>query len=377
MHKSSSFSIMANEQRSLFITLAAQAMSSVGFSVSILAWLWLTIVPPLPPQLAEPITIDKKARRRSAPAALQSHKQSSPSQSRSPDETSLISFPPRKRRVYFADSPSRPTNQFEVAQTPNDSLDMFDKPLPYLPAAEISPSSSSSTLVHTYTALPLPTLETCRESAVESDSSNSSPRRSLSLSRPFRRSSGTSVPDTSPIIATPGLLPCLTADRRSNTLLASNTRQRRSSGSLMSPWSFRRASDSRSTPKPGASSVSPTTPVSPTTSPAPSYFARKTARRASTPVPRTQPYAYPYFAQPPVDDEVYIAYLRSLPQPGTDVLARSPTASDSEKESLLNWGSRNRKLNDKAQAALGLGRRPPVQQRSAGEGCVAEGDPRL
>jgi hypothetical protein len=200
-------------------------MSSVGFSVvrttdsanfksdrpkSILAWIWLTLVPPKP-ELTEPILIDKKARRRSAPAALQSRKRhsTSPSVASGEAQTSPVS-PQRTRRVYFIDSPtssaaSRPTN---FQRTSNDSSDLT---LLSSPTSEISPSSSSSTLEHTYTAIPAPTLETCRESAIESDSSNSSPRPSLSLSRPFQKArprrssttSATSVPDIAPIVTGP------------------------------------------------------------------------------------------------------------------------------------------------------------------------------
>ncbi|KAJ7070766.1 hypothetical protein C8F01DRAFT_1107689 [Mycena amicta] len=299
------------EKPSVFLTLAAQAFSTVGFSVSILAWLWLSILPPAP---TEPIIIDKKARRRSAPAALQSHP-----------------------RLYFIDSPlnapSRPSSR------PNDSSEILDKPLHSSPTTEVSPASSSSTLVHTYPAIP-PRLETCRES-VESDSSNSSsPRRSLSLTRPFqrtRRASGTDVP-----------LPP-----------ASDTKQpRRSSGNLVSPWTFRRTSTS-------SKSVTASTPNSGTTvAPTQSYFSRKATRRVSTPVARTQPYAYPYFAEPPTIDDRPV-----------QALARSGTVSESEGKddaSILGTKSRNGKLNDKAQAALGLGRRPSTPQRNP-QRSVSEG----
>ncbi|KAJ6575379.1 hypothetical protein B0H19DRAFT_1128376 [Mycena capillaripes] len=379
---SSSATTMPAPERTLFVTLAAQAMSSVGFSVSILAWLWLTLVPPTKPELVEPILVDKKARRRSAPATLQSHRRDSDSPSvASGDVQSSPISSLRTRRVYFVDSPapspSRPTNQIE--RSSNDfSADLLDKPLQYSPT-EISPSSSSSTLVHTYTAIPPQTLETCRESAIESDSSNSSPRPSLSLSRPFlkasnrtRRSSGTSVPDVPPIVTGP----------------SADTKQRRTSGGFIPTWGFRRASGSKNAPSsstttttssdaPGSSST--TSCASPVVVPA-SYFTRKTARRVSTPVPRTQPYAYPYYAQPPTEDESYVAYLRNLPQFGTDAIARSPVASDSEEKEkeppLPDQRGRNRKINDMAQAALGLGRRPPPQ-RSASESWAAGKELRL
>ncbi|KAJ7751224.1 hypothetical protein DFH07DRAFT_826581 [Mycena maculata] len=372
---SSSVSSMPTPERSLFVTLAAQAMSSVGFSVSLLAWLWLTLVPPPKLVLTEPILVDKKARRRSAPAALPSRKRDSLSPSVvSHDVPSLTSSPMRTRRVYFIDSPapsppSRPTNQIE--RTPHDSSDLLDKPLHCSSPMEISPTSSSSTLVHTYTAIAPQTLETCRESAIESDSSNNcSPRASLSSSHPpqtsgrNRRYSGTSVTDITPIITGP-----------------TDGKHRRSSLGFTPPWSFRRASGSKNpasaspaTPSSGMASAGPMT--------APSYFSRKTARRVSTPVPRTQPYAYPYYAQPPIEDDGYAAYLRGLPQFGSEGISRSPTTSDSEekdKESLLFDRGRNRKVNDQAQAALGLGRRPPIlrPQRSASESWAAGRKPRL
>ncbi|KAF7307177.1 hypothetical protein MIND_00511300 [Mycena indigotica] len=349
---------MPSEKPSILLTLAAQAVSTVGLSVSIIAWLWLSLIPL--PKPTEPITIvDKKARRRSAPAALQSqsssHSPPSPQRS-SVDHASLITIPPRKRRVYFADSPNSPSRP---SSRPNDSAELIvEKPIiAQSSAVEISPASSSSTLVHTHTAIPPQTLETCRELAIESDSSSSSsPRRSLSLTRPFGRTRRTSGPD----VPAPELV--------------SEPRQpRRSSGNFVPPWTtFRRTSTSKSASSNASSTPSSgtTSSPSPTSAPAQSYFTRKSARRVSTPVPRTQPYAYPYFAEPPkVDDDVYIAYLRGRTPPGPETLARSATASDSE-----GGKSQNRKLNDKAQAALGLQRPSTLQQRnpkrSASEGWV-------
>ncbi|KAJ7897124.1 hypothetical protein B0H14DRAFT_2676980 [Mycena olivaceomarginata] len=354
-----------SSQRTLFVTLAAQAMSSVGFSVSILAWIWLTLVPPKP-ELTEPILIDKKARRRSAPAALQSRKRhsTSPSVASGEAQTSPVS-PQRTRRVYFIDSPtssaSRPTN---FQRTSNDSSDLT---LLSSPTSEISPSSSSSTLEHTYTAIPAPTLETCRESAIESDSSNSSPRPSLSLSRPFQKArprrssttSATSVPDIAPIVTGP----------------PADTKQRRSSGGLIPSWSFRRISGSKSTASPStavSSTAAPATSLGGCTPAVPSYFSRKT------------PYAYPYYAQPPTEDEGYAAYLRNLPQFSAELVPHSPVPSDSEEKEkekekeapLSDQRGRNRQANVMAQAALGLGRRLPPQ-RSASESWAAGKDPRL
>ncbi|KAJ7246263.1 hypothetical protein B0H12DRAFT_761995 [Mycena haematopus] len=379
---SSSLCTMSSTQRSLFVTLAAQAISSVGFSVSILAWIWLTLVPLPKPELTEPIPVDKKARRRSAPAALQSRKRRSisPSVASGEAQPSPVS-PQRTRRVYFVDtpasSPSRPTN---IQRPSNDSSELT---LESSPTSEISPSSSSSTLVHTFAAISSQTLETCRESAIESDSSNSSPRPSLCLSRPFqkarpRRSSTTSAMtelDIVPIITGP----------------LTDTKQRRSSGGgLIPPWSFRRVSGPKNSINSATSSATPdlgsssTSFVSPAPVPVPSYFGRKAARRVSTPVPRTQPYAHPYYAQPPIDDEAYAAYLRNLPQFSAEVLlTRSPVTSDSEEKekeaplTLSDQRGRNRKAsNDKAQMALGLGRRPRPQ-RSASESWAAGKDPRF
>ncbi|KAF7303225.1 hypothetical protein MKEN_01286300 [Mycena kentingensis (nom. inval.)] len=351
-----------SERRSILVTFAAQALSITGFSVSILAWLVLSVVPlSKQPPLAEPIAVDKKARRRSAPAALQRTKSPSPSSStRSPVETSLIAIPDpaaRKRKVYFADSPvtpSRPTPRT------NDSAETLE-PILLLssPVSEVSPASSSSTLVHSATVIPSQTLETCRESAVESDSSSSSSqRRSLSLSRPFqpraRRSSGSEVP--------------LTSNSTSD-----GKQPRRSSANFIPPFSFRRTSTK------GPASVDSPVSASSTVAPlAPSYFSRKATRRTSTPVPRTQPYAYPYFAQPP-DGSVDDSYLQAR-SPTPDLPAsfkRSATVSDSE--SAVNGvkvaaATRSRKsINDKAQAALGLGRRPSTPRRSPQQRSVSEG----
>ncbi|KAJ7103274.1 hypothetical protein B0H15DRAFT_942752 [Mycena belliarum] len=358
---------MSSSERSIFVTLAAHGLGYVGFSVSIIAWLWLALVPPKP-ELTEPVSIDKKARRRSAPAVLPAQARKRESLSPVPAVSASTPSPtansPRTRRVYFVDSPlsspSRSTNQIE--RTPHDSLDFLNKPLNGSPVSEISPTSSSSTLVHTYSAISPQTLETCRESAIESDSSKSSSRASLSLPRLSPKASerprplhGTSDSDVAP-----------------TTGPAADTRRKSSIG-FVPPWAFRRGSGPRN---PASASAAPpsATPVSATPVPAQSYFARKTARRVSTPVPRTQPYAYPYFAQPPVEDEALAAQLRSLPQFGAEGLSRGPIASDSEESPLRG---RNRKSNKQAQAALGLGRpvRPP--QRSASESWAAGKDPRF
>ncbi|KAF8215941.1 hypothetical protein K438DRAFT_2008187 [Mycena galopus ATCC 62051] len=310
---------MSSSQRTLFVTLAAQAISSVGFSFVQHPRLDLAHSrPPTKARAREPVLVDKKARRRSAPAALPSRKRHSTSLSVVSAETEISPISPlRTRRVYFIDSPptSRPTN---IQRHSNDSSELT---LHSSPTSEISPSSSSSTLGHTF-AIASQTLETCRESAIESDSSNSSPRPSLSLSRPFqksrpRRSSTTSTLDIAPIITGP--LPTEPTTKQ----------QRRSSGGLIPQWSFRRASGPKSACTP-ASSASPTVAPTPALAPASassSYFGRKAARRVSTPVPRTQPYAYPYYAQPPIEDENYTAYLRNLPQFTDAPLARSPVIS--------------------------------------------------
>ncbi|KAJ7170132.1 hypothetical protein C8R46DRAFT_1091250, partial [Mycena filopes] len=349
-------------ERSLFVTLAAQAISGVGFSVSILAWIWLTLVPPRP-ELTEPILIDKKARRRSAPATLPSRKRNSLSPSiaestatRSPTSEVLPSpiSPPRTRRVYFIDSPSESRPSIS-----NDRNDSSESGKPFYtqppPTSEISPSSSSSTLVHTYTAIPAPTLETWRESAVESDSSNSSPRPSLSsLSRgPFRtrRSS-----DVTPIITAPA---------------PDGKQARKGSGSgFTPPWGFRRASGSKNSASAGPStSADASLPVA-----APSLFkTRKASRRVSTPVPRTQPYAHPYYAQPPIEDDVASASpsvaQRALPQFGSGAeTATSPNGngSDSDKDKGQGQGRREpRPAGAEPQSAGGAGRGPAAASPAA------------
>ncbi|KAF7347616.1 hypothetical protein MVEN_01518500 [Mycena venus] len=267
---------MSASHRTLFVTLAAQAISSVGFSVSILAWIWLSLVPPPKPELTEPVIIDKKARRRSAPAAL------------------------------------------PVPQTPLDFTVVSVRRIP-----SGSHQSSEDT--------------------------------------------------AAPIVTGP----------------PADTKQRRSSGGLIPPWSFRRVSGPKNVaiPSTATSTVTPnasgTSSASPTAAPAPSYFGRKATRRVSTPVPRTQPYAHPYYAQPPIEDEEYVAYLRNLPQFSTEALARSPTSvsdpEDKEKEkemSLFDQRGRNRKANDKAQAALGHGRRPTLLPKRSASWAGGK-DPRL
>ncbi|KAK7064009.1 hypothetical protein R3P38DRAFT_2821810 [Favolaschia claudopus] len=350
---SSSSPPMSSSQRSLFVTLAAQAISSVGFSVSILAWIWLTLVPRPKPELTEPIAIDKKARRRSAPAALPSAKRRSTTTSLASTEAQSSPVSQRTRKVYFADSPapapSRPTN---LPRTSTDSSDL---------SLIASPSEFSPC-----------TLETWRESAVESDSSTSSPRPSLSLSRPFqkacrpRRSSTTSA--TSEI--TPNPLP----DHVSS---AENKQQsRRASGGIIPPWSFRRVSGSKNVPSPVTAAP---TPSSTSATPSAQIFAAKTRAGCQLPSHARSRMLFRIYAQPPTDDETYIAYLRTCLSLARNLSPAVPT-SDMEPKTKRRRRrcperGRNRKANDQAQAALGHGRRP-TPKRSASEGWTAAKDPR-
>lgn len=280
-------------------------------------------------------------RRRSAPASLETHKLA----------------PTVTRRVYFADS----------AHCKNS--------LPQPVAVDSSPRSSSSTLVSASSPphLPINTLDTCEESAAESDNSS---RKSAQvpfklpklISRVHRRTLSTAERSTTRKSLMSKTFSCLkpnpgpdgpasSALKRSNTSLSSHPKHLPVSRTHTSTdTSFR---DSLPTsPRitfrfPGSRVVS--TPVSSPTSPSRFKSRCPSISNNKAPVPRTHPYEYPYFATPPI------------------LSTRIDSASDPERTRRPddartdNARARERRqLNAQAQASLGLGC-PLHRQRSASD----------
>ncbi|KAF8921906.1 hypothetical protein CPB85DRAFT_7443 [Mucidula mucida] len=109
------------------------------------------------------------------------------------------------------------------------------------------------------------------------------------------------------------------------------------------PQPCRRSSGSQASPGPSSPS-----------SPGFSYFPFKPSRRVSnpTPVPRTQPYLYPYFAAPPVGTpQDYVKF--SLQVEGTIRSSGSTTVTENSSRTV-----EKKEANAQAQASLGYGRRP-------------------
>ncbi|KAL0951663.1 hypothetical protein HGRIS_008342 [Hohenbuehelia grisea] len=330
-----------------------------------------------------------------------------------------------RSRVHASHSTSRPSTPSRRSTDPSSILlpsvadaqqPKGNLPPPQPPLNEGSPvlnPSSASTLVATPALSPsVHILDTCDES-LESDESqlSSRPKRRISsrlprmkvfmtkarnVSSPVKPEitdkevvDGKLVPAFGPSYATNITCPVPMEPVRSS---------RRSISVFVTPWTLSRsrtvsdvtavpATARPTTPTSNTSRVSfirrsvtvrvpPTSPAESPSSPAQvspasanstqsaSYFTRKSDRRRSMPVARTQPYAYPYFAAMPTpnspDDGLTPEQSVSPTRP------RTSTELVHESDVERNRGRRSSKLNDVAQAALGLGR-PSPKRRSASE----------
>ncbi|KAG9222410.1 hypothetical protein CCMSSC00406_0002745 [Pleurotus cornucopiae] len=397
--------------------LAAKAMSSVGFALSVLAiWLdWiLPVARPLVPELPilHPPTREKPHRRRSAPASFGSN-----AVRRS-----------RKRRAIPARANTSPTardtHEPSTTTTVREAVQVVsDTPEP-TPAADVDDRqlSSSSTLVATppkHLAFQQPQLDTCDES-VESDGSRMScgpsphprlPRMKLLLSK-TRKASLNAEPSppaastssecqsapSKPLVTTPNSGPSV------NETPVKPARKRPASG-FVPPWILSRSSitsdiTSETLPKTASparsffsrrpsSARQPTSPQSTRSSieqpPRPStptpvsattagFCRSKVDRRRSAPVPRTQPYEYPYFAAMPTPyDDVNVVEEPVVKREPVDEVGRLTTRNSASPEPIViesdgRIGRPNsRQVNAIEQAQLGLGRRPSSKRRSTSE----------
>lgn len=367
------------------------------------------LVPELP--ILHPPTREKPHRRRSAPASFGSN-----AVRRS-----------RKRRAIPARANTSPTardtHEPSTTTTVREAVQVVsDTPEP-TPAADVDDRqlSSSSTLVATppkHLAFQQPQLDTCDES-VESDGSRMScgpsphprlPRMKLLLSKTRKASLNAELSPpaaatssecksapSKPLVTTsnsgalvnetpvkparkrpasgfvpPWILPrsSITSDTTSETLpkTASPARSffsRRPSSARQptSPQSTR--SSIEQPPRP-----STPTPVSATTA---GFCRSKVDRRRSAPVPRTQPYEYPYFAAMPTPYDVNVVEEPVVKREPVDEMGRLTTRNSASPEPIViesdgRIGRPNsRQVNAIEQAQLGLGRRPSSKRRSTSE----------
>ena len=76
----------------------------------------------------------------------------------------------------------------------------------------------------------------------------------------------------------------------------------------------------------------------------PTFLSRKAERRRSTPIPRTRPYAAPYFASPPVlldKNSSYPSYLKGLPQFDDEFEFSSARASERGRAPVVQLGKKD------------------------------------
>ncbi|KAF9270684.1 hypothetical protein L218DRAFT_939559 [Marasmius fiardii PR-910] len=368
----------SNDQQSsssnLFVSVIARAISSVGFGVSLVAIGVLWLFPSALGETNSPALTaledisrrkERESRRISAPPILSGPRLKPRKLGTSPTAKSVIVVPVvvtpssealtisngnSSRRVYFLEPQERPRNSRRFsAPLPEPTSTEPRTPIPQIPE-DVSPRSSSSTLVHvptpTYYSVTLdPCLETIESANSDSSSKCSSttrqPSRSASLTSRFkgrwaRQSSGVATdfgPDT-PAAVVEQPTPAAKSGRRSSPPWSIMTKPRPLVDLSLSP------------PSPFDCSPKPTALESP-------FFrtSRKTSGnekgRPTTPQ-RTQPYDYPYFAEPPIA-----------------VSACKPRNVDSDSSSSHNPNRlcEKRNKNVQAQASLGLGRKPP-QRRS-------------
>ncbi|KAK7058526.1 hypothetical protein VNI00_002162 [Paramarasmius palmivorus] len=388
--------------RSLLVAVIAGAISSVGFGVSLVAigvfWLFPSALaaPPPPSPVQKRSKRQDKSRRRSAPPALGTS-QASLSISSSSPITPIIVVPvlvpqvdastSSTRRVYFLEHQTRPRSSRRYSTPAGESPQSAPAEAARFTIPEdVSPRSSSSTLVH----IPNPpqllmSLDPCDEAA-ESTASEKSSRPSSSRTSSFissalpnrfkgrwgtkRSGAGNSVSDSPP--ETPAQLDDEASISSAST---SNKSATRKSG-VCAPWSISTKAhttvdisiETTDLRQPDSLSTSESQPLSPAldSEASSSYltltFHRprkasvdKTARRTSAPIRRTQPYSYPYFAEPPAP----VGAADSDNEKTRSPISDRRSSEEQERETT------KREKNRKAQAALGHGRAVSLPRRAA------------
>jgi len=394
-----SFTMTTHETKSqpFFVTILAGAISSVGYGVSVFAigilWLLPSAVPALPAQVKS--KKHKHQRRRSAPPVLPS------SGIHRPPLSSLISSgsqpspdsprPSSTRRVYFADSPTLETPPSRRRTLPLEDLRESSLGSASVIPLDASPRSSSSTLVHispplpsTLSRIPDVILEPAPETARPPPSQpllSMTPRLPSKIKDSWNRKVSGSKPSNQ---NTDSGGEATQSDEASRSAGPSNPVQRpkRRTASFGFSWPIPKTKASpqtvttsaSSSPRPSLSiptDVPSSKPDSPCTSSAISSLVRSTKqqRRASAPIrERTQPYAYPYFATPPIAGDQQHTAASAASAASEEPFERSgSTAAKSLDLPRESADSERRRLNAAAQASLGLGPRRPQQTRTMSE----------
>ncbi|KAH8835588.1 hypothetical protein DL96DRAFT_1574836 [Flagelloscypha sp. PMI_526] len=395
---------------------AGLGVFGLGLSVAAIVARWLPFTSFAQPQIATleapvpSVQSLKASRRRSVPTSPKAKRPVSRKRPTSvpvcDNESVLSPCSSSGRRVYFADSPKAPSSRHSRFSLPNDSA---IKPILNSPVlSEIQPTgsprsslSSISILGHGSAAT---SLNDDGNTTVESDSSSLSshpsgyssyssyfprlpmPKLGNPLTRSKRKSSGSVSSVITSTITTPES-PGLPATPPCESPISPTTKQtRRSSLGSWYPWSASSPRRSGTAEPEGTNSSTTTTrrfshvksvsksddetTVTTTTTTSTSvvstivsagYFSKKpqkAKRRTSTPVPRTQPYAYPINAAYPT------MYDEEVPPP-PPYQASAITTSPEQPASDVSTIKRER--NAQAQAALGVGegRRPSMTRRAA------------
>ncbi|KAL0581082.1 hypothetical protein V5O48_000976 [Marasmius crinis-equi] len=361
---------------SLIITVIASAISSVGFGVSLVAIgvLWL-----FPSALGEPRSSNaddpqritrpknKDSRRKSAPPVLTISRMKR-RVSTSPKPSSVIVVPvivspsseaspsSGSRRVYFLEPQTKPKSSRRYSAPAVEPLSFEPRTSILQIPEDASPRSSSSTLVQvpptSHHTVILDTCEEIVESADSDSSSKHSTRQShfLSSAIPSRLKGRWAKRPSSSGSDTSSYVP---KDSRKLSPSTPIKETRRSSFVINPPWSAitRSRTSVDLLDSPVMTQTSPIEPLqkAPTT-PETLFFrnqkasgSEKTGRRTS--MPRTQPYAYPYFAEPP-----------TVPTEKNFVGRPEPLSQEERGR------QEKRGRNAQAQASLGLGPRPPQRR---------------
>ncbi|KIM47539.1 hypothetical protein M413DRAFT_22186 [Hebeloma cylindrosporum] len=379
-----------NGGTSILIFISAQALSSVGFAVSIFAiwfgWLLPASVTAPGPAAADASEIKKtqKARlpsrhpRRSEPEPEPNASESKPTPVRrasAPVDLTpiLVPYPDdgqnNYRRVYFADSPRTSIIRRNTMPEPKclPGSQQIAEPV------EFTPSPSPSTQL---------TPECDEEALPDFDSL---PPSSKASSRPPSRFQklklGFNTKTVRPDVVDKPVDQASIASTDTNT--SDKSARRASGGTFVAAWTLSRhrtAPDMNaemSSPSPSrlsfARRMSPSRPNSVSPGPAitmsaadilsPTFLSRKSQKRASAPIPRTLPYGAPYFATPPLLlDNNYPAYLKTLPQFEDALNVSASHASDGEECRGRTPGIRRVNLNPPHRAV--------PKRRSASEDCI-------
>lgn len=359
------------KNRSLLVDLSARVLGSIGLGLSILAiWVrWLVPSDKLR-ALAPAIFAEAPSRSRRRPSFPLPVPVGPPIRIIG-DGNNALESPNRGKRVYFADTPISQRNSPSVVQ-PEIVYQAIPPALPTPPEESPRYSFSSSSFVATPPLDGFQRQDSYEESVADSDTS--SRRSSLScrvpkFTSPFGSKTHDSLADIERVPA---------SSRRSS--LDDSKPVRRYSVGLTPAWTLRNRRNPESQQegttttsrllfhRPSTSPGFKSMPSDPVQSSLNGYFSLKPQRRTSTPVPRTrtQPYDAPYFATPPLTDD--IADIRRSPRILQEALLNSSRKAQAKQMNGKDEG-RGRQLNLQPKVGLCKGRTLP-RRRSASESWI-------